>query len=189
MINSFFSDLLTAAIIASPFIIIVLLISFFYRRHKQKPFNWLWDLACALFLISLVNILWNTVSFAPFSHGFQIHQTNINLIPIVSLIKMATYLLEESPTPYIIMNIFGNILFFLPVGFLLPFLSQKFSRVWKTILLGALLSIMIETWQLFLPRGTDIDDVLLNTSGTALGYCLFWLISSMFPKFVARVQE
>ncbi|MES9793108.1 VanZ family protein, partial [Priestia megaterium] len=59
----------------------------------------------------------------------------------------------------------------------------KFNNLgsWKKIcLVGMLLSMTIECIQLFLPnRWTDIDDVILNTIGTGIGYCLFKLISRL----------
>lgn len=189
MIHFFFDNLLSVTAIACPFIAVAFLTAFLCRRRRQRHFNWLWSLACAGFMISLVNIFWNTVSFTPFIYGFELHKENINLIPIISIVKMITFLMTDSHISFTIINLFGNILFFLPVGFLLPFLSQKFERAWKTIFFGGLLSLLIEVWQLFLPRGTDIDDIILNTLGTALGYCLFWIITKLFPKFVARVRD
>ncbi|NGY76386.1 VanZ family protein [Bacillus megaterium] len=40
--------------------------------------------------------------------------------------------------------------------------------------MGMFFSVLIEIVQLFMPnRWTDIDDVLLNTLGTGIGYSLF----------------
>ena len=41
------------------------------------------------------------------------------------------------------------------------------------VLLGLSLSLFIELSQLFLPRWTDIDDIILNTFGTFIGYPLY----------------
>ena len=44
----------------------------------------------------------------------------------------------------------------------------------KTVILfGFALSLFIELFQLFLPRWTDIDDIILNTFGTLIGYLLY----------------
>ena len=43
---------------------------------------------------------------------------------------------------------------------------------WKYLIAGAVFSICIEVFQLFLPRATDIDDVICNTAGMLLGYLL-----------------
>lgn len=70
----------------------------------------------------------------------------------------------------------GNALWFLPLGFLLPTLWSRPFNLWQTILTGFSLSVLLETMQYLLATGaTDIDDVLLNTMGTALGYAIFAL--------------
>ena len=75
-----------------------------------------------------------------------------------------------------------NILLFVPVGFLLPALWKKFGKWHLTFACGFLLSLSIEIIQLFNSRITDIDDLLMNTAGAIIGYCLFLLAKRMFPK-------
>ena len=68
-----------------------------------------------------------------------------------------------------------NAVMFAPFGFLLPVLWCK-CRKWKvTVLAGFLLSLTIEVLQMFCFRATDVDDLLMNTLGAFLGYCLAWL--------------
>ena len=73
-----------------------------------------------------------------------------------------------------IVNDIGNIVLFMPFGFVLAMRLSKLNKR-SIVLVGCLLSIFIETVQLlFIPnRCTDIDDVFLNTLGTFLG-CLCW---------------
>lgn len=68
-------------------------------------------------------------------------------------------------------NLAGNLLVFVPLGFLLPLMSeelQKFSEVFLnvfTFVLG------IEVFQLFSAFGAfDVDDILLNCLGATIGY-------------------
>ena len=76
-----------------------------------------------------------------------------------------------------------NAAMFAPFGFLLPVLWRK-CRKWKvTVLAGFLLSLTIEVLQMFCFRATDVDDLLMNTLGAFLGYCLAWLF---FHKKWAR---
>jgi glycopeptide antibiotics resistance protein len=155
-------------------------------RRRHQPIRWLWLIALAGLIASLVNLFLNTLSFAPFLDGFQFYG-NINTTPFISIIKMIDDLLSTEPSRYAFTNFFGNIGFFMPLGFFLPLLSKKISSAWKVILLGGCLSLSIEVCQLFIPaRGSDIDDIILNTTGTALGYLLFWILAKAMPKFVAR---
>ena len=65
-------------------------------------------------------------------------------------------------------NLFGNIVLFIPIGFL-AVLALRRSLV-LIVGLGAALSLFIESAQFVLgDRWSDIDDVLLNTTGTLLG--------------------
>lgn len=68
-------------------------------------------------------------------------------------------------------QVFGNVLVFAPFGFALPLVWERARRAPVTIAAGALLSLAVELTQLFVPtHTTDIDDLLLNTLGAALGF-------------------
>lgn len=82
----------------------------------------------------------------------------------------------------------ANTIMFLPVGFALPLLWQQFLRPFYAIGAGFLLSLSIELLQLFTFRATDIDDLITNTLGTALGWILFWVFSILMPKFLKKFQ-
>jgi glycopeptide antibiotics resistance protein len=91
---------------------------------------------------------------------------NMNLIPLITLT------LEELTTSLL------NILLLIPFGFGLPFITN--FRMKKIVVIGALFSIVIEFLQLitgFMAKITfriaDINDVIFNTVGVAVGYLLF----------------
>lgn len=65
-----------------------------------------------------------------------------------------------------------NVLLFIPLGLALPLLWKPFSSWWRTILFGFLASVFIETMQIFSFRATDINDLMTNTLGTAIGFLL-----------------
>lgn len=68
-------------------------------------------------------------------------------------------------------NLFINILLFIPLGFLLPLLSDKWKKCWKTYICGAIIALFIECLQFVFYRGiVEFDDFLNNTLGTAIGY-------------------
>lgn len=72
-----------------------------------------------------------------------------------------------------VVNLAGNVVMFLPLGFLLPMLWRAFRRLWKTLLWGGLTIICVELIQLFALVGScDVDDLLLNLVGIAMGYGL-----------------
>ena len=44
------------------------------------------------------------------------------------------------------------------------------------------ISLIIEVGQLFTIRATDVDDLIMNTLGTILGFILFKILSIIFKK-------
>lgn len=51
---------------------------------------------------------------------------------------------------------------------------------------GFLTSLSIETIQLFIDRGTDLDDLILNTVGASGGYLLYRLLRAAVPGFATK---
>lgn len=73
----------------------------------------------------------------------------------------------------ILINILGNILMFTPFGFL-GIVFPKLSD-FKTLIINFLsVIILIESLQYFTRLGVfDIDDIILNTVGVAIGFWLY----------------
>lgn len=98
-----------------------------------------------------------------------------NLVPFASL-KMF-YSVRRKYT-YVAKNILGNIIGFMPLGVLLPVLFIRLQSWYKAIGAIFLISLAFEIIQLITGRGVfDVDDILLNTIGGAIGY-LFYFISN-----------
>jgi glycopeptide antibiotics resistance protein len=78
-------------------------------------------------------------------------------------------------------NLLGNLLGFVPIGFLLPLLIPVFRKGIYVFLAGFFLSLGFELTQLVLGLGVfDVDDLILNTAGCYLGYWLLRIASSVF---------
>ncbi len=68
----------------------------------------------------------------------------------------------------------GNIVWFIPMGYLLP--HKIPLSFWRMVLWGFLISLAIEGLQYFFAAGvSELDDLVLNTVGTAVGYGLYCL--------------
>lgn len=107
-------------------------------------------------------------------------RSHLNPIPFHTIGLYLRLLLRPSQ-PWLIhlarVNLWGNIFLFLPLGLLPPLLWQKARRFWKTLLLAAGVMIPVELMQMLLLVGTcDVDDLILNLLGAALGYGLFRLM-------------
>ncbi len=76
-----------------------------------------------------------------------------------------------------------NVAMFLPLGALLPLAAKRFRRWFWALAAGAGASFCVEALQYVLGRGqADIDDLICNTLGTMLGYCLCMLAVSLAGK-------
>ena len=89
-------------------------------------------------------------------------------------------LLERPSRPWLVrlarINLWGNLLLFVPLGLLPPMLFQKMRQFWKTLLLAAVVMLTVEMLQMLLLVGTcDVDDLILNLLGAAMGYGLYSL--------------
>lgn len=82
------------------------------------------------------------------------------------------------------LQLVGNVLLFVPLGFLAPALTPRFRTVARSASLGLLVSLAIELAQLATTlalhpfRSADLDDVMLNTIGTVIGFAA-WRVASM----------
>ena len=91
----------------------------------------------------------------------------VNLIPLVNILD---YDIKREAA----INIIGNISMFIPTGVIMPILYKRLDCFWKVLLAGAGLSFVIEVIQLLFPGSvTDIDDLILNTLGVAVGYGIY----------------
>jgi glycopeptide antibiotics resistance protein len=157
------------------FVLIWIGIVIFLRQKKKKPLAYL--IFFTIFYIYLFKVLDYTLFqfqslllLKHFMPGLMLNGQaageSINLIPLIRLTS------EDSKTSLL------NILLMVPFGFGLPFITN--FRMKKVIIIGVLFSVAIELLQFvtgFMAKITfriaDINDVIFNTMGIAIGYILF----------------
>ena len=70
-----------------------------------------------------------------------------------------------------VVNFIGNIVAFMPMGLIPPLILGRRTKLWHVALFGLSLSLAIEGGQYLSGRRvTDVDDLILNTLGSLLGY-------------------
>jgi glycopeptide antibiotics resistance protein len=123
------------------------------------------NLMKVVFVIYLLVLIKLTI-FRP----YHFTSASINLVPFKTILM---YLKGLLPLNIAVRNLAGNILVFLPMGMLLPAITNKLRSYKKIAICSVLLSLSIELTQLLLKVGSfDIDDLILNTLGGILGYTL-----------------
>ena len=112
--------------------------------------------------------------------GFGRSQYEINIVRLIPMFSTVGFVMQTILWKTIIINIFGNILIFVPFGFL-GIVFPKLNQFWILILDFLFAIIILESFQYFTRLGVfDIDDVILNTVGVAIG---FWI----YRKWASRV--
>lgn len=140
-------------------------------------------IAVVLFLIYFTYLLYRLFFFA-YSQYFRFSENDIriNLIPFRTIIS---YIIGISSYKIDVwfFNLFGNVLAFMPMGFLLPLIFNKLRSAKAITITTLITSSILEVIQLISKLGiTDIDDVILNTLGGLLGYILLVISSRLLAK-------
>ena len=152
---------------------------------KQRRIDWKREAVLLLMYVNLAVIL--RFVFFPMSRMngkvqplrfdlLEILPFKLNLIPFV-------HLFEYDSKKELLLNVIGNTAMFIPSGIVLPIIYKNLNSFWKVIGVGALISFCIEILQLpFFERTTDIDDLLLNTFGAAIGYLIYKLVYELIKR-------
>ena len=111
----------------------------------------------------------------------------INLIPFKVIKETYTAVFTDGYIEYFLINFVGNVVMFMPIGFCVPLLWRK-MRFKQVVVTGALASLLIEVCQLPQARGTDIDDVWINTVGCMLGFAIFLAFKKLFPDITEKFK-
>ena len=109
-----------------------------------------------------------------------------NLVPFKEIMRFYTYR-ELVGIQAFLLNLFGNVLAFIPFGVMVPIVSRKNRRFFRVLGLTFLLSLFIECIQLIFKVGSfDVDDLILNTVGGIIGYIVFWLMNQIRRQWFVK---
>ncbi len=134
---------------------------------KRQKLGWV------LFLLYLCLLAY----FMFFSESFGRTDTDrgyaYNLVPLKEIMRYFRYY-RTLGMPLFLINIVGNVAAFMPFGFFLPIISRRSRKWYNTVSFGLIFSLILETLQLIFRVGSfDVDDMLLNTIGAALGFLVY----------------
>ena len=147
-------DKLCGAVVSLP---LVLIYSFVFDRQRAKR-RWGWMALLTLYL----NAMYIVVGVP--GAQYIVWNPTINLIPF-----------QDFSTS----NITGmvlNAVMFAPLGFLLPLYFERYRHWGRTLAAGFLTSLTVELIQLITFRATDVDDLIMNTLGTLVGFLMAKLV-------------
>ena len=183
--------------IGSSFIIVALIsmaLWIIYRLYnvvKNKRINIAREIILFIFFVYFLFLLLLTIfkggriEFSNQFNSFMYREHGllgiINVVPIKETIN--TFMHSETGMRNSLRNLIGNILVFMPLGFFIPLLFDKFNNLKKVLKVGCLSSLAIELSQLFVGSNVcDIDDVIYNTLGALAGFICYKTFETIIKK-------
>ncbi len=146
--------------------------------------RWTGILLFILYVMLLVYFLFFSEAYGRVAQAERAY--SYNLIPFVEIRRFWKYR-EQLGLFALFTNIFGNVLGFIPYGFILPVVFNGLRNGFLITMSGLGLSLCIETIQLGTRVGCfDVDDLILNTLGAFLGYLAFAICNYLRRKYYGK---
>ena len=134
-------------------------------------------LSKTIVFIYYIILLFNMVIFARYSNI-----TSYNIIPFASI----TNLITNGNLYTIVINLFGNLLIFMPLEYFIIELF-KVNKFKQNLLLSFIIILMIETSQFILKIGVfDVDDIIICTFGMMTFYVIYNSIKNIRRKYEGK---
>lgn len=133
-------------------------------------------------LILVPNNLWTYIWFYV-RNGYSgcelepLFSGGVNLVP--TLIKVFTG--EFTVGRWVQTMLAGNFLMFVPMGFFIPFVSEKVNKQ-NILKISVIIPIAVEVIQPIVGRSFDVDDLILNFAGIIVGYFVAIGIKTLIKK-------
>lgn len=134
---------------------------------KKQKIGWV------LFIVYMAAVVYFMFFAESFDRPDVRQEYHYNLILFREIKRFIIYR-DQLGMKAVFLNIVGNAVGFMPFGFFLPIVSRRSRRWYNTVLFGFSFSLAIEITQLVWKVGSfDVDDILLNTIGAALGFIVY----------------
>ena len=102
---------------------------------------------------------------------------NWNFTPLKTIRLYLNILSKSKNTDLIVhafINLAGNVVMFIPLGFLLPYIYKKCRKFWLCMLTVLCIMAAVEAVQYLTCLGScDVDDLLLNLPGAVIGFVIW----------------
>ena len=150
-------------------------------------------LAFAVYLVVLIGLLFTPFPIPPWTRlpeaslrGYRPWPYPwVNIVPFETIGVALRFGLDWQEGRVLV----GNVLAFAPFGIFLPLLSPRWRSLIAVIGAALAISLAVEVTQVALSvllgspyRVADIDDVIINVLGVALGYAVYRAIAFVLPR-------
>lgn len=140
------------------------------RKEKFVLYKEVFSLAVMMYILLLFGLVTNT----------DVQGVSNNFVPFREILRY------DFGSKYFVWNVLGNIFIFVPFGFFMSiYLDSK--KITFPMIVTFITSLTIEVVQRFIGRSFDIDDIILNCLGGALGFLIYKILKAIkdrLPKFM-----
>ncbi len=155
------------------FLVVMIAIRLTYIRINHEKFIFYKEFLNLIFIVYVLLLFQLLTSTEMNTNG------GLNIVPFTEMFRY------EIGSKLFIFNVIGNIVIFIPFGY---FVSSyvKANKVSHILFISAITSLTVELVQLQIGRSFDIDDILLNVTGSIFGFLLFIGLSAIkkhLPRF------
>lgn len=137
-------------------------------------------IAWVLFIIYMVALVY-FLFFSEQMGRIPSDEYKYSLRPLKEIRRYLTYI-DQLGLWYVFLNLAGNVMAFVPFGFVLPVIT-RYRKFYQVFFLSMEFSLIVEIIQLVSKVGSfDVDDILLNTLGGVLGYVAYQIVYNVFVR-------
>ena len=137
-----------------------------------------------LFVVYIIFLLYFLIFSDWYGRSGVMEEYHYNLVFFQEIRRFWEY--RELLGVWSVVNLLGNVLIFVPLGFFEPMASYRRS-FFGTVFDGFLISMLVEVFQFISKVGRfDVDDLLLNTLGVIFGYLIFLLCNRIRRRHGAK---
>lgn len=162
-----------------------------FKEIKVKEYiDILWKSMLPAYLFAVINITFiDKIQRSSWGSGVNLQPFRSVETLIQKMIYSSEYLNWYQNLGIEIDFIIGNILLFVPFGFLIPSVFKKIDKYYKLFCVSLASVLLIEIMQVVLNVGSfDADDIIYNVLGSILGYGIYLLYLSIFIKKEKRIR-
>lgn len=146
--------------------------AYFFNEKFRKKVRVISGILFITYLLILGYLL-----FFSSHYGRDMGISKYNIIPFKTISDFINYGTKQQ----IKINIVGNIIAFMPMGFFIPIIFSSKRSLFTVLVFSAFISLTVEIMQYeFVVGAFDIDDIILNSLGGVFGYIVFALIHLIY---------
>lgn len=148
------------------FLVVIAVVRIAAIRNNNEKFVFYKEFSNLLFIIYIL-LLYELLT-----------RSELNTVRGYNLVPFTEIFRYEIGSQAFLMNVVGNIVIFIPFGYLIStYIKPK--RILTILIVSVITSATVESVQLCIGRSFDIDDIILNSLGAIIGFLLYVALNAI----------